>query len=158
MVSPFLAGKGDISHTERVTFRAQKGDIAVSPESKTEPKARTFPPKSPRIEILQGPKSAEGAGDFLTVIQRKLERAGFETKRELLVFDRGDGSVGRIDIVAKRGEELLAIECDRATPREKSLNKLTAYDATRRLVVLREPASEFRNFPNFEDSLIACPC
>jgi hypothetical protein len=156
--------KGDNSQPVRVTFATAKGDTAMSPESKAI-KNRTFPQKSPSVEIVRGaactglpevPRWAscsDGAGDFRNLIQRKLEGAGYETRCEALVFDRGDGSAGRIDIVAKRGEEILAIECDRQQPREKSIAKLTAYDATRRLIVLREPAIEFADFPLFDDMI-----
>jgi hypothetical protein len=44
---------------------------------------------------------------------------------------------GRIDLVAIREEEVVAIELDRLSPRKKSLTKLGLYPATHRIVLLR---------------------
>lgn len=44
---------------------------------------------------------------------------------------------GRIDLVARREGETIAIELDRLSPRKKSITKLNLYPATRRIVLLR---------------------
>jgi hypothetical protein len=141
--------------TERHTFGSgHEPNATRSPykeeKTNTETKTKLPPINAPRIEILQGPKFSEGAGDFQTFIQRKLERAGFEVKREYGIW-HGD-RYARIDLKAKRGEETISIECDWKSPRDKSLEKLAMDSgATRRLVVLREPTADFCNVPCFDD-------
>lgn len=153
-ISPFIQRveprKGEIPQPKRVRPVAQKGELATAPESK-EPKAVTFP-QAPSIEILRHrPSDVKDAADFQDLIQQELQSAGFETRREEFVLDRGDASAGRIDLVAKRGGEVIAIECDRQQPRQKSESKLLSYPAHRRWIVLRDPAEGFLNVPYFED-------
>jgi hypothetical protein len=143
--------KGEIPQAERVRPVARKGELVVAPESK-EPRAGTFPQKSPEIEILRHhAQQGHDAHSFKKLIQQELEKVGFETQTEVFVLDRGDGSTGRIDLAAKRGNETLAIECDWQQPREKSQIKLMGYPATRRLIVLRDPVSDYSKAPCFED-------
>jgi len=142
--------KGEISQVQRVRPVAQKGELAIAPESK-EPKAVIFPQKSPSVEIIRSLVPSEDAASFLDVIQRQLKQAGFETQREVFVQDRGDGCVGRIDLVAKRGQEIFAIECDNERPRQKSQIKLLAYPATKRLIILRDAAGGFGDARFLED-------
>jgi len=56
---------------------------------------------------------------------------------QLEVEIRVEGRNGRIDLVATKGDEVLAVELDRRSPRKKSLVKLEHYPATRRMVLLR---------------------
>jgi len=121
-------------------------------------RTRTNPQKSPSVEIVrhQSVPCSDDAGAFRDVIKRELERAGYETRGEVFCSDRGDGYAGRIDLVAKRGADLLAIECDREQPREKSQIKLMGYPATRRLIILRDPAGGFMDAPCFEDLIMDC--
>ena len=84
------------------------------------------------------------AAAFQDSIELHFKQAGYETEREVPVPDRGDGCAGRIDLLARRGSEIIAIECDCGRPREKSEEKLLAFPATKRLIVLREPAGAFR--------------
>jgi hypothetical protein len=97
------------------------------------------------------------ASAFQDSIELYFQRAGYATEREVIVPDRGDGSTGRIDLVARRGSEIVAIECDCGRPRRKSEAKLLAFPATQRLIILREPAGGFQQIPAME-SLIGVRC
>jgi hypothetical protein len=97
------------------------------------------------------------AATFQDSIELQLKQAGYETEREVPVPDRGDGSGGRIDLVARRGSEVIAVECDSGRPRQKSEIKLLAFPATQRFIVLRDPAGGFRNSPALQ-ALIPGPC
>jgi hypothetical protein len=97
------------------------------------------------------------AAAFQDSIELHFKQAGYETKREVPVPDRGDGCAGRIDLLARRGPEIVAIECDSGRPRRKSEEKLLAFPATQRLIVLREPAGAFQEFPMLQ-TLIRGPC
>jgi hypothetical protein len=143
------ARKGEIPEAERVQSGAPKGELATAPESNTEPKARTFPLNPPAIEIVRHP-SDEKAGSLQDLIQRKLERAGYEVKHEYPIW-QGE-RYARMDLRAKRGKEILSIELDRKNPRDKSLEKLAMdSDATRRLIILRDPGGGFADAPLFDD-------
>lgn len=68
-----------------------------------------------------------------------MEKIGYEVKREFLVPNRGDGRRGKIDIVGRRNNEIVAIELDHVSARAKSLYKIKHFKpATARLVVCRE--------------------
>ena len=95
------------------------------------------------------------ASKFQDFIDSQFKKAGFETQREVPVPDRGDGSSGRIDLIARRGTEVVAVELDAGRPREKSQTKLLAYPATRRLIVLRNPVAGFQQAPTL-DAQIQC--
>lgn len=78
------------------------------------------------------------AGRFHHLAACGMEKLGYWVKRNYLVADRGDGRRGKIDIVAKRGEEVVAIELDHVEPRAKSLYKIQNFTAaTTKLVVCR---------------------
>lgn len=64
-----------------------------------------------------------------------LEGRGYSCTLEVPVADRGDGRTGRIDLVAERGGNRVAIEIDRETPREKSLFKLRQFDCAKVVIV-----------------------
>jgi len=69
-----------------------------------------------------------------------LKAEGFKVKREVLVPQRGDGRRGRIDIVAERGAETVALELDRRQPRLKSVRKLMCLGScSLKAVVVRDP-------------------
>jgi Holliday junction resolvase len=53
-----------------------------------------------------------------------LDGAGWAVRREFWVRDNGSGKSGRIDLVARRGAEVVAIELDKVDPRKKSIFKL----------------------------------
>lgn len=68
-----------------------------------------------------------------------MEKIGYVVKREFLVPNRGDGRRGKIDIVGRRNNEIVAIELDHVSARAKSLYKIKHFrPATARLVVCRE--------------------
>jgi hypothetical protein len=97
------------------------------------------------------------AAAFQDSIELYFKQAGYETEREVPVPNRGDGCTGRIDLLARRGPEIVAIECDCGRPRRKSEEKLLAFPATQRLIVLREPAGGFQEIPALK-TLVLCPC
>jgi hypothetical protein len=65
-----------------------------------------------------------------------LRGAGFSVVLEVFVPDRGDGSPGRLDLVARCDDGSVAIELDAVRPRRKSLFKLRQFDGLR-VVCLR---------------------
>jgi hypothetical protein len=66
-----------------------------------------------------------------------LKNRNYKCEKEVFVPDRGDGYSGYIDIVAIKGNERIAVEFDRKSPRVKSLIKLQSFNATNRVVLLR---------------------
>ena len=91
----------------------------------------------PVLESLRDMGATDSSGPLHDAAIRTLSALGFACEREHPVASRGDSRPGRIDVFASRGEERIAIELDRLTPREKSLVKLSQVDAVR-VVVLRE--------------------
>jgi hypothetical protein len=80
-------------------------------------------------------KPLPNALDWQYHVQGKFEDLGFDTKIEVpCVSEYGQG---RIDIVAVRGDYVLAIECDYRTPRQKSIAKIKTYPNG--IVILRDP-------------------
>lgn len=79
----------------------------------------------------------ETARDMVDGVIVALSDAGWRVLVEQRVMSRGDGRSGRVDVIATRGAEVVAIECDRLTPRAKSIHKLRHVSATGRLVLLR---------------------
>lgn len=83
--------------------------------------------------------AASSAKDFSASVTEQLRRLGFEIQTEYLVKNRGDGRRGRVDLVASRGPDVIAIELDRKTPRQKSVFKVRQVrNATAHLVLCRE--------------------
>ncbi len=76
------------------------------------------------------------AKELQDTTERILSEHGFTVRRDFLVADRGDGTPGKIDLLAQRATVRLAIECDKYVTREKSKIKLRQVDAVR-LVLLR---------------------
>lgn len=107
-------------------------------------------PNSPRIawsvgqiptDVLEGIHQLpdfQNASTLKYALGRFMRSIGFKVHFEVPVADRGDGTPGRIDLVGLRGEEVVAIEADRITAREKSIAKLTAFRQPG-VVVLRAP-------------------
>lgn len=81
----------------------------------------------------------DDARGFQEAVAARLRASGWTVRSEVPVSSRGDGRRGRVDLVAERDGEVVAIECDRLSPREKSLAKLRAMVADARLVLLRTP-------------------
>lgn len=102
-----------------------------------------------RIVYLQGSLTDEladlltslplcDAGRFHHLAACGMEKQGWKVKRNFVVPNRGDGRRGKIDIVARRESECVAIELDHVEARAKSLFKLRNFtEATARLVVVR---------------------
>jgi hypothetical protein len=68
----------------------------------------------------------------------ELQSRGWETRIEVPIEDIGDGQRGCLDVLATKGEDTLAVELDRLTPRGKSVLKLQCFDTgTVRVSVLR---------------------
>ena len=59
-------------------------------------------------------------------------------EREVRVADRGDGKVGRVDLVIHDPEGDIGVELDRQSPRQKSIVKLER-NFRRWMILLREP-------------------
>jgi hypothetical protein len=73
----------------------------------------------------------------------------FSVQQEVPVPDRGDGHMGRVDLLARRGALTLAIEVDGPVPHRKSVVKLRQIPGAVRMVIVRgwdgrwpEPAPE----------------
>jgi hypothetical protein len=98
------------------------------------------------------------AATFQDAIERHFQQLGFDVEREVAIPNRGDDHEGRIDLLARRDREVVAIECDRERPREKSREKLLAFsEATQKLIILREPVDIFRESPTLENLIQAAP-
>jgi hypothetical protein len=82
-----------------------------------------------------------GAGPFQAQVADVLRGLGFKVTWELPVAVKEEGR--RIDLLASRDGFLLAVELDRATPRKKTVAKLSSLPAAFRLVLLRKAAGEF---------------
>jgi hypothetical protein len=123
------------------------------------PPGAYYAPDSLNESLLESnPTPKPPATAFQDWIEQYLRAADYSTEREVQVPDRGDGQCGRIDLVARRGEQVVAIECDDERPRRKSETKLRAFtEATQRLIVLREPAGGFREAASL-DTQIRAPC
>lgn len=85
------------------------------------------------------PDDAKAVHDAL---EAALVAEGMEVAREVEVSDRGDGRVGRLDLVATRDGYSFAIEIDRTAPRQKSITKLLGSGCDAKVVVLRGGAAE----------------
>ena len=87
------------------------------------------------VSILEKLKPHDSAAQLHAAAERALHDAGLSVRREVPVPERGDGRVGKVDLVVA---ETVGIEIDRARPREKSVRKLQVFAG--RIVVLREGA------------------
>jgi hypothetical protein len=89
------------------------------------------------LEMLLSLPSLTQHGEFQRLVASGLTRLGFRVQTELPVPNRGDGRTGRIDLLARRGPCIVALELDRKSPRRKSLYKLRHLGYGSRAVVLR---------------------
>jgi len=66
---------------------------------------------------------------FHSSVEAALILGGMKVSREYPVDDRGDGREGRVDLVVTCDTgEMVGVECDRASPRAKSIKKLKQLD------------------------------
>lgn len=65
------------------------------------------------------------AGRFQRAVERMLDRLGCAVSREVAVKHRGDGRGGRIDLRLESDGEVLMVEIDHESARQKSLFKLS---------------------------------
>jgi hypothetical protein len=79
------------------------------------------------------------ATGFQNAAEDVLTSLGFHCEREVWVGDGIKETRGRIDLLAERNGERLALELDNLTPRQKSLRNLAWMDDVTRVVVLRGP-------------------
>lgn len=86
------------------------------------------------FEGLTVPDNAKLAQN--AVISR-LQSLGYKCVSEYPVEDNGNNNPGRIDVVAINGDEKLAIEIDRHSPRKKSVHKLKLMSEYKKLILLR---------------------
>ncbi len=77
-------------------------------------------------------------------IVKHLKSLGYKCVSEYEVDNRGDGRVGRIDIVATKDDIKLAIEVDNKSPRQKSINKLNSMTNYHKIVILRNGNGNYR--------------
>lgn len=87
--------------------------------------------------ILNLLKVDDDANKALDQLYKHLVSFQYECTREVHVPDRGDNRPGRIDLVAKKLDSIVAIEFDRSSPRLKSVFKLRQYKATSKYILLR---------------------
>lgn len=87
-------------------------------------------------ELRRLPALPDRASQFHDAVDRCLSAAGLTVEREVFVGLPGRER-SRVDLLARRGDDYLAIECDRRSPRAKSLAKLHRCFAAGRLLLLR---------------------
>jgi hypothetical protein len=90
---------------------------------------------------IHGPYT-DRAAPFHNQVMEVLDRCGWSCESEYqLEPEPLSGRRGKIDIVATKDKIVLAIECDRRTPRRKSIAKLTRMNADVSMVLLRGMAA-----------------
>ena len=94
------------------------------------------------LNLLEGHEVPDDAHEAHADLADVLRCAGWAVRREVAVCARGDGSAGRVDIEATRGEQVIGIEIDRRRPRRKSVLKLRSRSWAR-VIALRDPDPEF---------------
>lgn len=92
-------------------------------------------------ERLEGLLVPDDAHQAHAAVASALLDDGWQVRREVRVAVRGDGSGGRVDIEAQRGNQVAGIEIDRERPRRKSVVKLRCRDWIR-VIALRCPGDE----------------
>lgn len=65
-------------------------------------------------------------------------------KKEVFVFDRGDGRSGRIDFTYELDGKIIAVELDRLSPRKKSIIKLSNFNADESYIITRTPVEVWK--------------
>lgn len=96
------------------------------------------------LECLEVPDDSHQAH---AAVADTLRAAGWQVRREVAVVTPGDGSGGRVDIEASRGEQIVGIEIDRSRPRRKSVTKLRCRGWVR-VIALRDPVDEYLHVPD----------
>jgi hypothetical protein len=81
--------------------------------------------------------SGKSAKAWQIWVQLKLISLGYKCELEVPVYYQ-NGRKGRVDIVATKGNEVVAIECDNRTPRSNSIAKIKENFACG-MVLLRDP-------------------
>lgn len=101
------------------------------------------PPAAVCLEVAAVATSCGGVGlkDYKIALPAALRDAGFDTNCKQSV-DRGDGTEGRIDVMATRGEDRVAVCVCRGLPSVEAQVKLRNADATRRVLVVIKPKAE----------------
>jgi len=90
------------------------------------------------IEALLCLPACKDSEIFKHSVGHLLRNLGFDVKYEFPVNLDQNGRKGRLDIVACRENEILAIECDRVTDRRKSIRNLKCFGQPG-IILLREP-------------------
>lgn len=90
------------------------------------------------MEALPQLPPCDNSETFKHSVGHLLRDLGFDLKYEYDVLLDQNGKKGRIDIVAWRENEILAIECDRVTDRRKSIRNLKSFRQPG-MILLREP-------------------
>lgn len=89
------------------------------------------------VDALDRGPLPDKAGPFHRAVAGRLEAAGFAVCREVVTPKPGQRRAGRVDLRASCGAYSIGIECDRRTPRKKSIEKLLAMQCDDRLILLR---------------------
>jgi len=100
-------------------------------------------------ELFNGLAITDHAKTAQYEIAEHLRSKGYTVVLEHPVPDAGNGTSGRIDIIATRKNERLAIEVDRSSPRDKSMFKLKSMSGYTPIVLLRNG-----NYNFIRDSVI----
>ncbi len=90
------------------------------------------------VKLIALSGNRETAGLWQAAVGKALADAGYYLEFEQPVEDRGDGKSGFVDIVAEKHHQVVAIELDRVSPRQKSFDKLKNILVDGRIVGLRE--------------------
>ena len=110
-------------------------------EDKDKDKEEEYPIVPRDFDDLCGLCVSDNARVAQEEVANWLEKRGYSCTLEVPVADRGDGRSGRVDLMAERDGNQVAIEIDRDSPREKSLVKLRQF-ACAKVVVVRNGAGK----------------
>lgn len=122
--------------TKRKPTKANKEEEKEKDKEKDKDKEEETLCSLPReILGLAGFQVSDNAKQAQLEIKAKLEQEGFSCSLEIPVDDRGDGTPGRVDLIAEKDGITTAIEIDRDTPREKSIFKVGGFDCCKAVLV-----------------------
>jgi hypothetical protein len=145
---------GQRGESTRVSPRDTRGSLSISPSdgsgsgSGSGSGKRTSVGSQPGtivenlVSSLQG-RPYDTARALHLAAYNRLVGAGCEVVSEWEVPDRGDGRRGFVDMMVLAPERI-ALELDRAQPRQKSLIKLASVPDATRVVLLRDAPSHYR--------------
>jgi hypothetical protein len=88
--------------------------------------------------LFEGLTITDHAKTAQNEIIEHLKSKGYSCNSEHIVTYRGDHRQGRIDIVATKNNQVVAIEVDKCSPRKKSMVKLNNFKADGKYVLLRK--------------------